>query len=59
MSYSHFPSSEARALHAAIDDQWSEVDQALIGWTANELRNTAQTLDDLADYLRELAKTKG
>jgi hypothetical protein len=56
MGYPSFPSSEAKALHAAIDGDKPRALAALSGYSPVELRSTAQALEDLAGWCRELAE---
>lgn len=58
MGYPSFPSSEAKALHAAIDGDKPRALQAVADYSPTELRSTAQALEDLADWCRELAQGK-
>jgi hypothetical protein len=56
MGYPSFPSSEAKALHAAIDGDTERVVEAVADYSAFELNQTATVLDNLADQLRRLAE---
>jgi hypothetical protein len=58
MGYPSFPSSEAKALHAAIDGDSARVVEAVADYSAFELNQTADVLDTLADQLRLLAKAR-
>lgn len=58
MGYPSFPSSEAKALHAAIDGDTERVVEAVADYSAFELNQTATVLDNLADQLRRLAEAR-
>lgn len=55
MGYPSFPSSEAKALHAAIDGDLDRAMEAVADYSPTELCSTAQALEDLADRMREKA----
>jgi hypothetical protein len=58
MGYPSFPSSEAKALHAAIDGDTERAAAAVADYSAFELNQTATVLENLADQLRELAERR-
>lgn len=58
MGYPSFPSSEAKALHAAIDGDTERVVEAVADYSAFELNQTATVLDNLANQLRRLAEQR-
>ena len=58
MGYPSFPSSEAKALHAAIDGDTERMAEAVADYSAFELNQTATVLDNLANQLRRLAEQR-
>lgn len=58
MGYPSFPSSEAKALHAAIDGDTERMVEAVADYSAFELNQTATVLDNLANQLRRLAEQR-
>lgn len=56
MGYPSFPSSEAKALHAAIDGDLDRAAEAVADYSAFELNQTAAVLENLADRLRREAE---
>ena len=58
MGYPSFPSSEAKALHAAIDGDLDRALEAVSDYSAFELNQTATVLENLADRLRRAAEAK-